>query len=122
MKMKILHLFLKESLLFNGVSSFLHLFLRCAMKTHSEGVAESMGNYVEMHAEKRRGSMDIEDVGKETFIHWNGPPVHLSEKLGIKTMDRIFKGKNWNFVTRKNRLDSLVVKKAKKETPRLPWF
>ena len=43
-----------------------------------------MANYVEIHEEKRRG-LDIEDVGKETFIHLDGPPVQVSKNLGIKT-------------------------------------
>ena len=38
------------------------------MKTHAEGVVESMGSYIEMHAEQRRGSMDISDVGKEAMV------------------------------------------------------
>ena len=33
------------------------------VKTHTEGVVESMGNYVELHADKRRGRMDISDIG-----------------------------------------------------------
>ena len=64
--------------------SFLHLILRCVLKTHAETVAESMGNLVYMHCEKRRGS-GIADVGKETFIDWNGPPVHLLTNLGLKS-------------------------------------
>ena len=42
--------------------------------------------------------------------------------LGKSTMDRVFKGKHWNFVTMKNSFDSLVVEKIKKETPRVAWF
>ena len=57
-----------------------------------------MGNLVEMHCEKRRG-FGIEDVGKEMFIDWNGLPVHQSDSLGIKTLNRLFKGTKWHFVT-----------------------
>ena len=73
---KFLQLFLKERILFQGVESFLHFLLRCFVKTHAEGVAESMGNYIDLHSDKRRG-MEIDDVGKEAMVHWNGngPPI-----------------------------------------------
>ena len=53
--MKVLHLFLKNEFLFSGIEKFLAIFTKCAVKTHAEGVAESMGNYVDIHSEKRRG-------------------------------------------------------------------
>ena len=120
---KLLHLFLKESSLYKGLENFLALFLRCLVKTHAEGVAESMGNYLEMHCDKRRGRMDIDDFGIEAFIHWNGPPLHLSEKLGIKSLDRHFRGRGrWNFVTRANKTDSSVVKRLKNVEAKIPFF
>ena len=64
---KVLHLFLKKEELFVGIKSSLHLFVRCLMKTHAETIAESMGNLVDMHWEKRR-DLGIEDVGKESLI------------------------------------------------------
>ena len=73
--MKVLHLFLKNEFLFSGIEKFLAIFTKCAVKTHAEGVAESMGNYVDIHSEKRRG-LDVSVVGQEAYIHWNGPPVH----------------------------------------------
>ena len=63
------------------------------IKTHAEGVVESMGIYVELHADKRRGRMDISDIGVEAMIHWNGPPLAWSEKLGEASLDRVFCGK-----------------------------
>ena len=60
---------------------------RCVVKTHAEGVVESMGNYVEIHSDKRRGRMDI---GKEALIHWNGPPLARANRLGEAALDRIF--------------------------------
>ena len=48
--MRILHLFYKEPVLYNGIKNFLHLYLRGLAKTHAEGVVESMGNYIEMHS------------------------------------------------------------------------
>ena len=119
--MKFLHLFLKKEELFTGISCFLHLFLRCLMKTHAETIAESMGNLVDLHCEKRRG-LGIEDVGKEAFIDWNGPPLHLAENLGMKTMDRIFKGSRWHFVTVVNKADSEVTQRLKKRQTKLPFF
>ena len=65
---------------------------RCLSKTHAEGVVESMGSYVEMHADKRRGTMDISDIGKEALIHWNGPPLAKADSIGKAAINRIFKG------------------------------
>ena len=66
---------------------------RCLVKTHAEGVVESMGNYVELHADTRRGRMDISDIGKEAMIHWNGPPIAMADTLGEAALDRHF-GRN----------------------------
>jgi hypothetical protein len=77
---KFFQLFLKEKILFQGIEGFLHFLLRCSVKTHAEGVAESMGNYIDLHSDKRRG-MEIDDVGREALIYWNGPPLHLAESL-----------------------------------------
>ena len=74
--MKIIHLFLKEPELYTGIKNFLHLFMNCIVKTHAESVAESMGSIIERHCDSRRGSMGLEDVGKEAFVSWNGPPIH----------------------------------------------
>ena len=64
------------------------------MKTHAEGVVESMGSIVEMHADKRRGRMDISDIGVEALIHWNGPPLAKADKLGEASLDRVFGGRS----------------------------
>ena len=62
------------------------------MKTHAEGVAESMGSVMDSHCDKRRG-LTIEEMGKETIIYWNGPPVHLADNLGEKSLNRLFMGR-----------------------------
>ena len=71
-----------------------------------------MGNLVEMHYEKRRG-LGVEDAGRETFIDWNGPPVHLVDALGEKTLNRVFEGGKWHFVTVINMADSEVTRRLK---------
>ena len=120
--MKVLHLLLKFSELYEGLSGVLHLFLRCATKTHAEGVAESMGNYVDFYSDKKRG-LDIVAVGEESYIHWNGPPVHLAGALGAASLDRKFGGRsNWRFVTKKGRGESLVVTRLKRNVARVPFF
>ena len=73
---------LKENLLFSGQSGFLHLFM-CVMKTHSEKVTKSIWNYVEMYAKERRG-IGMEDIGIKTYIHWNRPPLNLTESLDFE--------------------------------------
>ena len=37
--------------------------------------------------------MDIDDVSKEAFIHWNGP---LLQRLGREALDRIFGTGRWH--------------------------
>ena len=87
---KILHLFYKEPSLYLGLEEFLALYLRCLVKTHAEGCAESMGNIVEVHCDKRRGRMDLEDVGKEASIHWNCPPLARADGLASRSLDKLF--------------------------------
>lgn len=79
-------MFMREPHLYTGIGNFLHILLRCATKTHAEGVAESMGNLVDMHSNKRRW-LDVADVGVEAKIHWNGPPIHMSHTLGEAALD-----------------------------------
>ena len=120
--MKFLHLFLKEHKLFTGIEKFLHFFLRCSMKTHAEGVAESMGNLIDIHCDKRRG-MDVASVGIEAQIDWNGPPLHMVDRLGEKTLDKIFGGRSrWHFITRESKNESIVTKRLKEEKPSIPFF
>ena len=95
--------------------------LRCVIKTHAETVVESMGNLVDMHCEKRRG-LGIEDVGRETFIDWNGPPIHQCDNLGVKVLNRIFKGTKWHFITVANKSDSNVTRRLREQQSKLPFF
>ena len=111
--MKVLHLFLKEAALYSGVEQFLSIFIQCAVKTHAEGVAESMGNYVDIHAEKRRG-LDVSVAGQEAYINCNAPPVHLADSLGESSLDSSFAWhSNWRFVTKKNKIESVTVCRMK---------
>ena len=92
------------------------------VKTHAEGVVESMGNYVELHADKRRGRMDISDVGVEALIHWNGPPLAWADKLGL---DRVFPLHHHCVlclvqVELGNKSDSIVTQMLRQEIPKLP--
>ena len=110
--MKVLHLLLKFPEFYEGIPGVLHLFLRCSTKTHAEAVAESMGNYVDTYSDKKRG-LDITDIGNESFIHWNGPPVHHAGPLGKAALDKKFGGRsNWRFVTKKCKAESIVVTKS----------
>ena len=120
---KLFHLFLKEPNFYNGLHDFLHFFLRCLMKTHAEGVAESMGNIMEINGDKRRGRMEIDDIGDESMIHWNGPPLHLADSLGMEALDIHFGGRaKWNFVTLGNKSESVVIKRLKKVESKVPFF
>ena len=123
--MKLLHLFFKEPSLYSSFQGFLHPFLRCLVKTHAEGVVESMGNYVELHGDKRRGRMDISKEaltdGKEALIHWNAPTAR-ADRLGRKALDRHFGRGRGHFITLQNKLDSPVNKRLRAEEPSLPFF
>ena len=120
--MKFLHWFIKDEESSEGIKQFLHLFLRCSVKTHAEGIAESMGSYVDYHSDQRRG-LDIEDVGREALIHWNGPPVHKACHIGEAALDGRFGGRsNWRFVTHANKTESVVISRLKRAKPRLPFF
>ena len=91
-------------------------------KTHAEGVAESMGNILDMHCNKRRG-LDISNAGVEAKINWNGPPIHLADNLGEALLDAYFGGRNkWHFDTRQARKGSVVTQRLKMVTPTLPFY
>ena len=115
-------MFLKYSSLYSGIEDLLHLFLRCALKTHVESVAESMGSIIDLHSDKRRG-IDVRVVGEESMIHWNGPPINRANDLLESALDRHFGGRrNWHFITRQNKPESTVISRLKRETVRVPWF
>ena len=119
---KFLHLFTKSEDLFTGIGNFLHLFLRCSVKTHAEAVAESMGNYIDFHSNKKRG-LDIATVGSESRIHWNGPPLHKANGMIESALDRHFGGRSsWHFITKENKHESSVISRMKRKSCRVPWF
>ena len=120
--MKILHMILKFQELYKDIAGVLHLFLRCASKTHAESVAESMGNYVDSYSDKTRG-LDIVAVGQESYIHWNGPPLHLAEQIGKAALDKHFSGRSsWRFVSKSGRPESVIISRLKSVPPRLPFY
>ena len=81
-----------------------------------------MHNYVDFYSDKKRG-LDIQAVGDESVIHWNGPPQHLAQGLGKAALDKKFGGrKNWRLVTKKRKSESLVVTRLKRSVPRVPFF
>ena len=107
--MKFLHMFLKYDLLYSVIEDLLRLFLRCALKTHVESVAESMGSIIDIHSDKRKG-INVTVVGEECVIHWNGPAVDKANGLLEAALDRHFGGKrNWHFITRQNKPESFHV-------------
>ena len=40
--------------------------------------------------------MDVASVGLEAQIDWNEPPLHMVDRLGEKTLDKIFGGRFCN--------------------------
>ena len=60
--------------------------------------------------------LDVSVVGQEAYIHWNGPPVHLADSIGVSSLDSFFAGRSgWRFVTRQNRFQSVVISRLKSE-------
>ena len=54
-----------------------------------------------IHIQTKRG-LDIDAIGNESYIKWNGPPVHLAAQLGKASLDKKFGGRSkWNFVKKK---------------------
>ena len=81
-----------------------------------------MGNILDMHCNKRRG-LDASDAGVEAKIHWNGPPIHLSQSLSEAALDHHFGGrKKWHFVTRQDKKESVVTQRLKMDTGKLPFY
>ena len=119
---KILHLFFKEPSLYEGLEDFLSFLLRCIVKTHAEGCAESMGNIVEMHSDKRRGNMELLDAGKEAAIHWNCPPLSKADGLGTRALNKHFGAGRWNFITHFDRSDSTVTKRLRGVESKIAFF
>ena len=74
-----------------------------------------------MHSDKKRG-LDITDVGIESKIHWNGPPIHHTKELAEASLDRCFGGRKWHFVTKEAKTDSVVITRLKNERPKLPFY
>ena len=81
-----------------------------------------MGNFMDIHGDKRRASSDNESVGREASIHWNGPPLHLADNLGRKDLYRYFKNNSWNLISQLNKSESTVIKRMKNVESRVPFF
>ena len=65
--------------------------------------------------------MDINDIGKEAFLQWNGPPIAKADRLRREAFECIRRGR-WHFITLDNKLDSVVTKRLKKKEPGLTFF
>ena len=69
--------------MYEGHENILHFPLKCTMKTHAEGVAESMGSVIDSHCQKRRGLYDWRN-GKRIHhtLKWTpGASYNLGKKL-----------------------------------------
>ena len=67
--------------------------------------------------------MDIDDISKEAFIQWNGPPMQRPIGLGEKHFtEQLERGGNTYLITLDNKLGSVVTKRLKTEEPDLPFF
>ena len=48
--------------------------------------------------------------------------MFFNDNLGIKTLNRLFKGTRWHFITVVNQADSEVTKRLKSNQAKLPFF
>ena len=55
--------------------------------------------------------MDINDIGKKAFLHWNDLPTAKADRLKREALDRIFQRGRWHFITLDSKLDSVVTKR-----------
>ena len=101
--------------MYEGHENILHFLLKCTMKTHAEGVAESMGSVIDSHFQKRRG-LTIEGMGKESIIHQSRPQVHLT--ILVKSRWSHF----WYLVTKTGALESTVLKNVYQQKLRVPFL
>ena len=74
----------------------------------------------------RKKRVDVCDVGKESYIHWNGPPVHMCNEIADATLDLHFEGRKWHFVKtsrgRNTFNESTVIHRLQQQVPNIPFF
>ena len=66
-----------------------------------------MRSILDSKCDKRRGLI-FEEIGKESIVHKNGTLVPLFDNLGEQSLDSLFKGGLWYFVTRARAFDFSV--------------
>lgn len=92
-------LFVTESLR-EGIGAFLHFYSHGVLKSKNEAVIEGMGSVLAVHTEGGR-HLGNNKYPKETFISYNGPPLHLADSLVQAALDIRFPPKDgkraWHF-------------------------
>lgn len=65
-----------------------HLAAAATLRLANESQVEAMGSVVKRHA-NARGSLNLENLSKEVFVAWNGPPeLRKSDKLLEKALQK----------------------------------
>ena len=73
-----------------GIGSFLHFYSHCVLKSKNEAVIEGMGSVLAVHAVGGRHLDNERYPRSETFLAYNGPPLHLADSLVEKALDMRF--------------------------------
>ena len=55
--------------------------------------------------------MDINDIGKEVFLDWNGSPTAKADRLRREALNRRLRRGRWHFITLDDKLESVVTKR-----------
>jgi hypothetical protein len=69
-----------------------------------------MGGIIDQHAAPGR-HLEPEEYARESYIHWNGPPLHRADALLVAALNHYFKAPGpayWKFFNKTTRLDRLV--------------
>jgi hypothetical protein len=128
---KVMKSFYKNASLYEDIHDFLHFYLLMVLKIRSEAVCESAASILKAHIHNNRGLLH-ENLDNEVLVHWNAPPLHLSDSFIEQSLDNYFmnkKDKNWLFFKKGEQFQtwkmlrpgSLVLNRFRNEqVPRLP--
>jgi hypothetical protein len=128
---KVMKSFYKNASLYDGIHDFLYFYLLMVLKIRSEAVCESAASILKEHIHNNR-ALHHNNLDNEVLVHWNAPPLHLSDSFIEQSLNDYFmnkKDKNWLFFKKSEqyrtwrllRPGSVVLNRLRDEqVPRLP--
>jgi hypothetical protein len=128
---KVMKSFYMNASLYVGIHDFLHFYLLMVLKIRSEAVCESAASVLKENIHNNR-ALHHDNLDNEVLVHWNAPPLHLSDSFIEQSLNGYFmnkKDKNWLFYKKTEqyrpwrilRPGSVVFNRLRNErVPRLP--